>query len=286
MSPASCSRRRRCCSCARLSPGDRGSHRSFRFSASGTEPRLRADAPPVVTWEVAVAGTLHSDDVTTPAGRRDVLGGSSVYFSLAAARYAPVHLNGIVGSDTAPEYRRILAHPNIDLEGLVVSESPTFRWHAVHDFDRWVTSHESFEPGCDPEWKPLLPDRSRRAHVFFVGSMDPSLQRVVIDQTEAELIGADSMTVFIDSGHRDVGSLIERVDVLFLTATELAALTGDHHWRQAALALCGTGRLRAVVVKRGPLGAACVTQSGVSEQPAAPAHNVVEPTGAGHALAG
>jgi sugar/nucleoside kinase (ribokinase family) len=239
-----------------------------------------------VTWEVAVAGTLHSDDVTTPAGRRDVLGGSAVYFSLAAARYAPVHLNGIVGSDTAPEYRRILAHPNIDLEGLVVSESPTFRWHAVHDFDRWVTSHESFEPGCDPEWKPLLPDRSRRAHVFFVGSMDPSLQRVVIDQTEAELIGADSMTVFIDSGHRDVGSLIERVDVLFLTATELAALTGDHHWRQAALALCGTGRLRAVVVKRGPLGAACVTQSGVSEQPAAPAHNVVDPTGAGDALAG
>ena len=69
-----------------------------------------------MTWEVAVAGTLHSDDVTTPAGRRDVLGGSAVYFSLAAARYAPVHLNGIVGSDTAPEYRRILAHPNIDLE--------------------------------------------------------------------------------------------------------------------------------------------------------------------------
>ncbi len=239
-----------------------------------------------MTWEVAVAGTLHSDDVTTPAGRRDVLGGSAVYFSLAAARYAPVHLNGIVGSDTAPEYRRILAHPNIDLEGLVVSESPTFRWHAVHDFDRWVTSHESFEPGCDPEWQPLLSGRSRRAHVFFVGSMDPSLQRVVIDQTEAELIGADSMTVFIDSGHGDVGSLIERVDVLFLTATELAALTGDDDWRRAALALCGTGRLRAVVVKRGPLGAACVTKSGASELPAAPAESVVDPTGAGDALAG
>lgn len=239
-----------------------------------------------MTWAVAVAGTLHSDDVTTPAGRRDVLGGSAVYFSLAAARFASVHLNGIVGSDTAPEYRRILAHPNIDLEGLVVSESPTFRWHAVHDFDRWVTSNESFEPGCDPEWQPVLPERSRRADVFFVGSMDPSLQRAVIDQTEAELIGADSMTVFIDSGHGDVGSLIERVDVLFLTATELAALTKDDDWRRAALALCGSGRLRAVVVKRGPLGAACVTRSGVSEQPAAPARNVVDPTGAGDALAG
>ncbi|MHB8489719.1 MAG: PfkB family carbohydrate kinase [Candidatus Dormibacteria bacterium] len=239
-----------------------------------------------MTWEVAVAGTLHSDDVTTPAGRRNVLGGSAVYFSLAAARYAPVHLNGIVGSDTAPEYRRILAHPNIDLEGLVVSESPTFRWHAVHDFERWETSHESFEPGCDLEWQPVLPERSRRAEVFFVGSMDPSLQRTVIDQTGAALIGADSMAVFIDGDQADVGSLIERVDILFLTATELAALTGDHDWRRSASALCGRGRLRAVVVKRGPLGAACVTAAGVAEQPAASVPHVVDPTGAGDALAG
>ncbi len=239
-----------------------------------------------MTWEVAVAGTLHSDDVTTPAGRRDVLGGSAVYFSLAASRYAPVHVNGIVGSDTAAEYRRILAHPNIDLEGLVESESPTFRWHAVHDFDRWVTSHESSEPGCDPEWEPVLPERSRRAHVFFVGSMDPGLQRQVIDQTDAALIGADSMTVFIDGGQDDVESLIGRVDVLFLTATELAVLTKDDDWRTSAAALCGKGRLRAVVVKRGPLGAACVTAGGITEQPAVPVPNVVDPTGAGDALAG
>ena len=239
-----------------------------------------------MTWEVAVAGTLHSDDVTTPAGRRDVLGGSAVYFSLAAARYAPVHLNGIVGSDTAPEYRRSLAQPNIDISGLVESETPTFRWHAVHDFERWATSHESSEPGCDPEWQPLLPEPSRRAEVFFVGSMDPSLQRRVIDQTQAALIGADSMTVFIDAGQGDVGSLIERVDILFLTATELAALTGDDDWKTSSTALCGTGRLRAVVVKRGPLGAACVTRGGIIEEPAAPVSNVVDPTGAGDALAG
>ena len=109
-----------------------------------------------MTWEVAVAGTFHNDDLTTPEGRRDALGGSAVYFPLAASRYAPVHVNGIVGSDTAAEFRRILAHPGIDLDGMVVSNSPTFRWHAVHDFERWVTSDESSEPGCDPEWVPVL----------------------------------------------------------------------------------------------------------------------------------
>jgi len=239
-----------------------------------------------VTWEVAVAGTLHSDDITTPAGRRDVLGGSAVYFPLAAARYASVHVNGIVGSDTVAEYRRILSDPSIDLEGMVVSETPTFRWHAVHDFERWATSQESSEPGCDPEWQPALTERSRRAQVFFVGSMDPSLQRTVIDQSGAELIGADSMTVFIEDRLGEVRSVIERVDVLFLTVAELTALTGSDGSREAAAALCGTGRLRAVVVKGGPLGAMCVTAMGAVELPAAPVGRVVDPTGAGDALAG
>ena len=239
-----------------------------------------------MTWEVAVAGTLHSDDLTTPAGRRDTLGGSAVYFSLAAARYAPVHVNGIVGTDTAAEFRRILAHPDIDVEGLVESTSPTFRWHAVHDFERWVTSDESSEPGCDPEWRPVLPERSRRAQVLFVGSMDPRVQREVIDQSGARVIGLDSMTVFIDSQPAEVRSLIEQVDVLFLTAAELAALSRSDDWRAAAAVLCGTGRLRAVVVKRGPLGAACITAAGIIEAPAAPVAQVVDPTGAGDALAG
>jgi cytidine kinase len=209
-----------------------------------------------------------------------------VYFPLAAARYAPVHVNGIVGSDTAPDFRRILAHPGIDLEGMVVSTSPTFRWHAVHDFDRWVTSDESSEPGCDPEWEPVLTERSRRAEVFFVASMDPSLQRAVLDQSVASLIGADSMTVFIESRRDEVRALIERVDVLFLTATELAALAGEDDWRVTAEGLCGRGRLRAVVVKHGPLGAACVTAGQIIERPAAPVAAVVDPTGAGDALAG
>ncbi len=239
-----------------------------------------------MAWEVAVAGTLHSDDLTTPAGRHDALGGSAVYFSLAASRSAPVHLNGIVGRDTVDEFRRILAGGAIDLEGLVVSESPTFRWHAVHDFERWATSREWSEPGCDAEWEPVLTARSRRAEVFFVGSMDPALQRAVIDQSAARFIGADSMTEFIESRPDEVTAVVEHVDVLFLTEGELAALTGSDDWRRSAVALCGTGRLRAVVVKMGPRGAACVTADRIAERLAAPVAKVVDPTGAGDALAG
>ena len=239
-----------------------------------------------MTWEVAVAGTFHRDDVTTPAGRRDVLGGSAVYFALAASRFAPVHVNGIVGSDTVAGYRDVLSSPGIRLDGMVVSRLPTFHWHAVHDFERWVTSHESSEPGSDPEWLPVLTDPSRRAEVLFVASMDPRLQRDVLDQSEAGLIATDSMTEFIERRPAEVLAVIERVDVLFLTAAELAALTGADAWRASAPGLLGRGRLRAVVVKRGPRGAACVTAGAVIELAAVPVPRVVDPTGAGDALAG
>jgi sugar/nucleoside kinase (ribokinase family) len=239
-----------------------------------------------VTWEVAVAGTFHRDDVTTPAGRRDVLGGSAVYFALAASRFAPVHVNGIVGADTAAEFRRILDSPEIHLDGMVVSDRPTFMWHAVHDFERFVTSHESAEPGCDPEWQPVLAEPSRHADVLFVASMDPRLQGEVVDQSAARLIGTDSMTEFIAGRPAEVRSVLERVDILFLTSAELAVLTGDDDWRASAAGLCGSGRLRAVVVKHGPRGAACVTAGAVIEQAAVPVPRVVDPTGAGDALAG
>ncbi|HEY6470141.1 MAG TPA: PfkB family carbohydrate kinase [Candidatus Dormibacteraeota bacterium] len=239
-----------------------------------------------MTWDVAVAGTFHSDDLTTPAGRRDALGGSAVYFSLAASRYAPVHVNGIVGADTVDEYRRILDSPSIHLDGMVVSDSPTFRWHAVHDFHRWVTSHESSEPGCDPLWDATLSEPSRSADVLFVGSMAPALQRAVIDQSGAALIGLDSMTEFIEHQRGEVNAVLRRIDILFLTAAELSALTDSDDWRGSAARLCGTGRLRAVVVKHGPEGAACVTSDMLAEMPAVAVRAVVDPTGAGDALAG
>ena len=235
---------------------------------------------------MAVAGTFHHDDLTTPAGRRDVLGGSAVYFALAASRLAPVRVNGIVGTDTVGMFRTILDIPGVNLDGMVVSATPTFRWHAVHDFERWVTTYEASEPGCDPEWTPQLPPSSVGAQVLFVASMNPTLQRAVLDQSEARLIGIDSMTEFIESRREEVLALVARADVLFLTGSELAALTGTDEWRRSSSELCGTGRLRAVVVKHGPRGAACVTASGITAMEAVPVSTVIDPTGAGDALAG
>jgi cytidine kinase len=242
-----------------------------------------------VTWEIAVAGTVHVDDITTPAGHRPVeLGGSAVYFSLAAARSATVHLNGIVGRDHAAEFERLLRNPHIRLDGLVISDEPTFRWHARHDFDRWIAVDTASDDGCDPSWLPRLPPAAARAPVLFLASMRPALQREVLAQSSARLVAADSMTDYTGPERGAVRDVAHACDVLFLNRSELASLTGTPitTWRQEAIAMCGVGRLRAVVVKGGPDGASVATDDGIISRPAAQVAAVVDPTGAGDALAG
>jgi sugar/nucleoside kinase (ribokinase family) len=118
--------------------------------------------------------------------------------------------------------------------------------------------------------------------------MHPALQRDVLAQSSARLVGADSMTEYTGPERDAVREVAHACDVLFLNRSELASLTGAPitTWRQEAIAMCGVGRLRAVVVKGGPEGAAVVTDDGVISRPAAPVGDVVDPTGAGDALAG
>jgi sugar/nucleoside kinase (ribokinase family) len=243
-----------------------------------------------VGWAITATGTVTLDDVTTPLGRgTEQQGGSAVYFSLAAAPFAPVHLVGVVGRDGEARLRQTAGSAGVDLAGLEVSGEPTFRWRATHDFERWVTACEHSDEGAYASWRPRFGPAAAAAEVLFLGSMPPASQLEAVAQSRARVIGADSMTVYIGGPERDrVVKVAESADVLFLNRTELAALAGRPlgEWRESAAALCGRGRLRVVVVKAGPLGAACVTATEVVERAAHRVGTVVDPTGAGDALAG
>jgi sugar/nucleoside kinase (ribokinase family) len=241
-----------------------------------------------VGWEIAVSGTVCLDDVTTPAGRRlEQPGGSALYCAVAAGRYARVHLAAVVGEDGVEAVRAALAGIEADLAGLYVDSRPTRRWRAVHDFERWVTAGECSDEGAAAR-TPHLTEAAARAEVLFLGSMAPAQQLSILEASRARLVGIDSMVVHIRADAATLWRALEGSDVLFLNRSELGALTGcpEGAWQEAARALCGRGRLRAVVVKGGPLGAACVTATGIAERPAPPVAAVIDPTGAGDSLAG
>ncbi|MGA9775470.1 MAG: PfkB family carbohydrate kinase, partial [Candidatus Dormiibacterota bacterium] len=97
----------------------------------------------------------------------------------------------------------------------------------------------------------------------------------------AGLIALDTMRDYIIGHGRQLWALLAEVDLLFLNGPELTALVGGDPSR-----LLGRGRLRALVVKEGAEGARLITAEGDWWVAPPAVRRVVDPTGAGDALAG
>ena len=92
-----------------------------------------------------VTGSIGIDTVKTPYGiSRECLGGSAVYFSMAASFFTPVRFVGVVGEDCPFELAQVFAGRNVDLAGLEVrAKSKTFRWTGTYheDMDERTTDY-------------------------------------------------------------------------------------------------------------------------------------------------
>ena len=68
---------------------------------------------------ILCVGSVALDSVETPFGRAErVVGGSAVYFSVAAANFAGVRLVGVVGGDFAGGDLDLLAARGVDCAGV------------------------------------------------------------------------------------------------------------------------------------------------------------------------
>ncbi len=236
---------------------------------------------------IVVVGTVGYDTVETASATvTEVLGGSAVYFALAARFFAPVSLVAAVGSDFKAEHLRLLAERNIDLRGLKRSEGNTFRWHGRYheDMNRRDTLELALNVFADfaPE---LLPDQ-RRADYLFLANIAPEMQeRVMAQLASPKVVAADTMNHWIESARPALLKLLARVDILSVNDEEVRMLAGEHNLVKAGRAVLKMGP-KTVLVKRGEYGVLQFSHDAVFAVPAYPLEEVVDPTGAGDAFAG
>jgi sugar/nucleoside kinase (ribokinase family) len=235
---------------------------------------------------VAAAGTIGFDDLTTPGGRASqVPGGSALYFTLAARGLCAVRPVAALGQDGS-ELLRLLEEAGIDPVGVESMAGPSYRWTATHS-EGGALESQLQHLGVYEEWHPRVPEVCRSSEILFLGSMPPRVQLAVMGQCSgADLVAIDTMGDFIASDRALLLELIKAADIFFANRAELEALLGGGAAINRARSLLEADRLRAVVVKEGPQGATLVTRLGHQLVPAAPVDPVVDPTGAGDALAG
>lgn len=211
-----------------------------------------------------------------------------MYFALAAHRLCEVRVAAAIGPDGGP-LLELLDAAEIDHSAVAQLAEPTYRWRAEHRPSDSVPVAEEQQLGVYLAWRPRLPDPARRAPVLFLGSMHPGRQLEILAQCpHAQLVALDTMRDFIASHRGELEQLLQRSDIFFATVAELAALIPAGPATAVGLAREALFRwsLQTVVLKLGPDGAVAVSRSASREFPAAPGPPVVDPTGAGDALAG
>lgn len=236
---------------------------------------------------LVVIGTLAYDSVETPDDRRaDALGGSALYFSVAAANFGQVRLVGVVGDDFRKPDLEGLAQRGIDVRGVEVAAGKTFRWSGRYEAD-WNTRH-TLETHLNvfEQFDPKLPQACREAQFVFLANAEPRIQMKALDQVRnPAFVVADTMNLWIDIKKDDLHKLLARVDGVVLNDEEARMLTGEKNLIRAARKVLTYGP-RYVILKKGEHGAFLIGEDAHFSLPAYPVDQVVDPTGAGDCFAG
>lgn len=236
-----------------------------------------------------VTGSIGIDTVRTPYGvNEQCIGGSAIYFSLAASFFTKVKFIGVVGEDCPFDLNVFFKDRDVDLEGLEVREgSKTFRWTGSYEGDMSEAKTDAVQLNVLAEAPPHVPESFRDSAYVFLANTAPSLQMELLSQMGAtSFVAADTMNLWITTAKDDLRKLMTRIDLLILNDGEARLLTGQPNLMMAAKQILSMGP-RYVIIKKGEHGSMMCDFSGqVFLLPAFPTSVVIDPTGAGDSFAG
>ncbi len=235
-----------------------------------------------------VMGTVALDDIQTSSGvRKDLLGGSASHFSMSASLFTPTHIVGVVGRDFPKRHLHLFVSKGIDVSSLQIKDGKTFHWTGEYDAKDWNSAiTRATELGVLQGYAPrVTPAQAKMKHLFLAND-DPDAQMDLLRQMEQpELVGLDSMNLWINIKKPSLVRLIKRVDLFVANDGEAKMLTGEGNLIKAAHALRRMGP-KYVVVKKGEHGVLFYSDQVQFAFPAFPIEKVVDPTGAGDTFAG
>jgi len=236
-----------------------------------------------------VTGSIGIDTVKTPFGvSKNCLGGSSVYFSMAASFFTPIRFLGVIGNDCPFDLHEVFNGRDIDLKGLEVRPgSKTFRWQGSYEGTMNDATTDGVELNVLAEEPPRLPAEYRDSEYVFLANTHPILQQELLGKLNTpKLAVADTMNLWIENERDALLKLLEKIDALVLNEAEARMLTGTDNLVSAAREIIKKG-LVFVVIKKGEHGTLLMTDKDeIFVLPAYPTGAVKDPTGAGDSFAG
>lgn len=235
-----------------------------------------------------VTGSIGIDTVETPLGRADdTLGGSAVYFSLAASLFTPVRVVGVVGEDFDLGLLKPLTSKGVDTRGVEVRRgSRTFRWHGKYTGAMNEAETVDVKLNVLAERGAPIPSQFADSEFVFLANTHPAIQRDFARQLpKAKLLVCDTMNLWINNEPDELRQTLAIVHGLVLNEGEARLLTKQTNLVTAGREILKLGP-RFVIIKKGEHGSLLVSTDDLFLMPPYPTENVKDPTGCGDSFAG
>ncbi len=235
-----------------------------------------------------VTGSIGIDTVKTPYGvSENCLGGSSVYFSMAASFFSPVRFVGVIGSDCPFDLVKVFTGRDVDLTGLEIrKDSKTFRWVGSYSENMDDRATDYIELNVLAEEPPKVPEGFSDSKFVFLANTAPNLQLKLLNQIERPVfVAVDTMDFWIEGHPEELKKLIKKINCLIINEDEARLLAGEHNLIKAAEKILDIGT-EVVIIKKGESGSILCSADERFILPAFPAAEVKDPTGAGDSFAG
>ncbi len=238
---------------------------------------------------IVAVGSVAKDSIETPFGKvENTVGGSSVYFSLAASFFAPVAVIGVIGGDFPAGFLKKLSKKKIDVSGIEKAEGKTFLWKGRYSWDLNTAETLDTQLNVFQNFSPKIPAPLLSSKFLFLANIDPVLQMKVLNRMRKNngcFVAGDTMNYWIENRRKALERIIPKLDALMINEMEIREFTSQYNVIKAAKSILSKG-VKIVVVKKGEYGVSCFTKAGMFFLPAFPLEDAVDPTGAGDSFAG
>jgi len=234
-----------------------------------------------------VVGSVAYDSIESPYGKKDeVLGGSALYFSLAANYFSKVKLVAVVGEDFKKKDINFLENKGINIKGLEIAKGKTFRWKGKYSAD--LNHRETIYTHLNvfETFQPKLPASYKRSKYVFLANIDPDLQLEVLNQIENPILTAcDTMNLWIDNKRKSLLKVLKKIQIFIVNDSEARDLSGHSNLIKAAENLLKMGP-KMVIIKKGEHGAMIFAKNFKFSSAAYPLEEPLDTTGSGDVFAG
>jgi len=236
--------------------------------------------------KIVAVGSIAIDELHTSKGSHsNLIGGSATFFSIAASKYNPVNLIGIVGNDFPQSGWDLFKKYNINTDLISIKDGTTFSWGGEYSPDYSTRETLYTNLGVFENYIPEI-NLDINTEYLYLGNIQPSLQLDVIHKIKnKKRIVSDTMNLWINLDQAGLWEVVKKSNIFLLNDEEAMELTNKTNLNEIANDFIKLGP-EIVIIKKGAHGCLLVSKKQTLEIPVYDKIELFDPTGAGDSFAG